>query len=352
MTVITGYLVDTVKHSPTESRVGRSFNIALSFYAPRQNDEVTYLTMSEGTEPRRLRSEDGWLASIPIRHPAGVVIDESNWAGFLQLNAYTLGNSKIEMPKSVLHVRGFKLLEAFPSIGRYCFLFECVGMSFAVVMDRPEGSSMVYRPYPIGLIIKYPWGDKEMPRSIGFNNEGIYVQYQMINHSLLRRPGGYAAMFLTKLPPHRELQIHLDKKSAFAFSGFKFREVPETMAMELDAISKERTFRETKGLIPKSFRGFEYFQSVDSELIVTIQQDPVHKAFSAVKMALDDIATGGEDERYHTATQRYNWTAMEYVLGKKDVDNDRLTLLRCIEIMESTEFNLPKNPLPDHTPEM
>jgi hypothetical protein len=233
----------------------------------RQPNESTYVQLSRGASNAPKYSQD-FIASIPIHHPDGVVIDDSNWAGFLYQNLF-LAKDMTKTFHGVQNVRGCRSIKARIAFGDYYFEIDTV--NFGVIgIIAPRGGIRVgsMRSLPSATLIVSPFGDQESEYLVLYNNLGISVNRPNIVPTSPQTDRSYRAWFSIPLSLHQQMKAYIEGFDALDINNSWF---------DLSGVDQDSTT-----LLPNQFYEFEYLQSQDGRLKVTLQRNPVTKMFRSL----------------------------------------------------------------------
>lgn len=281
--------------------------IFIDFHPDKLTDERTYMRI--GTKPDTRKNDAEHIASIRILHPAGTVIDENNWAGFLYMDLCSQPNMRRDFPFG-FDKYGCSAVYTKPSFGPYCFIIEGHDHLFGIVARRPPAMRLPERVINTATVIKSP-NHKTSDGRVYYTSN--YISFEpnrnkIYNTTLVDK---YFARFRETIAPPQILSIYVDGPSG----------IPNGDDVFIEASSDQDLY-----FLP--YEGFEYFKSGDGKVIFTIQSDPVPKAFAALKATLDKTAHAKSDRG------RYLLIAEYYTLNSHTTDGIRVTLGQIIDEIE------------------
>jgi hypothetical protein len=322
MTIVTqaSYIVE----DQNGTHINGLFDVIVDVLHQVKNNDVTYVQLSRAKE-HDASSNHKFLCEIPVYHPFGVEIDESNWASYLYLNLYVQeGGMKKHFKNAYRH--NVVSIKSHPTIGRFYFEINTGSESIALIIDRPAKARTKYRNHPNGLVVSHPSEySTTKNQMIVYNNRGILVTN--MNDAVVD-DGAYFAHRRERFTPKEEVRFILDGVESSLLGGHYFlnKEEYEHRSLSLD-----------RALIPYQFGNFEYFKSGDGKVILTLQKNPVSIAYKALRWFTEDLVKIGQSERAQRVEIQYSRILVDYILGGILASNDRKTLLKVIELIESDD---------------
>jgi hypothetical protein len=276
-------------------------DVSVSLYMPTSHSEITYVRLSIGDESVD-KTDKNFLASIPVLHPHGFILDYSNWAAFLylQLNPLSGGDVdlKLEFKSDIaVHARGCRVVETYGFVGQYVFRIESKIGDYFVIVDGPDGIDAPSRVIPNATMLKYPFKDFAGRKNVYYNDRGISVMPKTDLETARVRDRAYSIDFTNRMGPKSLSYIfHVGLKKVL-FGGHKEGEMDFDPAPSWDIIDRSRSSMKFSQLNHRSIihhviGEFEYFESVDGKLRFTLHAHPYDKMFKTfnayVKSREDD----------------------------------------------------------------
>lgn len=286
----------------TDGKVsGELFPVFVSFWNPKASDDVTGIHFALTDEEIGM-SDPRFIASLMIDHPAGVKIDQDNWAGFLHLQL--MGEPKSTRTlrtSSLIKRKGFSSFGTRPSFGYYFFDVESNHGRLGIIIDRPKGTVRPIRKIPHTLTINNDNPVKERLDGVHYNDEKIVVTYGGLVNLSSSSFNDPTIAFKKRLDPIQVMKIYVEGIESFTFSEDLFDNSAAALPSEEIEASRSIQHSLKHKLVFRSIGDFHYLASPVSSLVATLQKEPAREALKA----LDTILRTRKDSQMFSGRDWY-----------------------------------------------